>query len=83
MGAQPKLKIKEELHYRKGSTCESMNCRYCEHFVKNFPVYGIGKTGKELRIEGRCKIIGLKEGVRYRVREDCRCDKHRLRSEEA
>ncbi len=78
MGSQPKLKIKEELHYRKGSTCESMNCRHCDHFVKDFPVYGIGGAGKPLRIESRCKIIGLKEGVRYRVREDYRCDEQRL-----
>ena len=58
MGA-PTLKKKKELHYRKGSTNESMNCRYCNHYVKSV---------------NRCKIIGLLGGRSFDVRRDYRCD---------
>ena len=77
MGAQPKLKMKETLHYRKGSTNEAVNCKYCAHFVPEFPIFGTGGDGNLRRIESRCRILGLKEGIRYRVREDYRCDNQR------
>lgn len=69
MGALPRLKIKDELHYRKGSTNESENCQHCTHLIKS----GIpGADGL------RCDIIGVRESVRYRVREDHRCDAQEL-----
>ena len=66
MGALPRLKKKTELNYRVGSTNESTNCRYCVHLVDSF------LCGN--KIESRCKILGLQESVRYRVRKDYRCD---------
>jgi hypothetical protein len=73
MGALPRLKIKDDLHYRKGSTNESMNCRYCVNFIKDVVVKGIG--GIALRTEGRCRIMGMKESIRYRINRDYTCDK--------
>jgi hypothetical protein len=68
MGALPKLPKKVELRYRKGSTNESNNCRYCVQFVENFEVRdGIG-------LESRCRIFGLRERSRYKVRQDYTCD---------
>ena len=72
MGALPRLKRKDDLRYRKGSTNENINCRFCVQFIKDFkvPVYG----GGEARIEPRCTIMGLKTSARYRVRPDYTCD---------
>jgi len=67
-----RLKKKDELHYRKGSTCENYNCEYCKSFVGNFEVHGLG--GNVLAIEGRCRVMGLEHSRRYRVRKDYRCD---------
>jgi hypothetical protein len=36
MGSLPRLKIKDELHYRKGSTNETENCRACTYFKEEF-----------------------------------------------
>jgi len=72
MGAQPRLKIKTELNYRKGSTNESENCRYCVNFIPEFPI--CGTDGMILRVESRCRVFGKKEGRSYRVRPDYRCD---------
>lgn len=66
MGSLPKLKIKDELRYRKGSTCETMNCKYCLHLT-SIDIPGKGQ-------EPRCKIIGVRESIRYRIRDDFRCD---------
>lgn len=75
MGSLPRLKIKDEIHYRKGSTNESNNCRACAGFVKDY-LSILFSTSVGRQIECRCKIIGLKEGARYRVREDHTCDRH-------
>jgi hypothetical protein len=75
MGAMPRLKKKDEFHYRKGSTDESQNCRYCKNFREDFPLFGIGGNGgKPRKIESRCVFMGLAESVRYRVRFDYTCD---------
>lgn len=77
MGSMPKLKIKKELNYRQGSTNESLNCRYCIHFV---PVLQSRQPGKMKHrgylphYEGRCDLMGLDEGIRYRIWSDYRCD---------
>jgi len=68
MGSMPRLKIKTELNYRKGSTNESENCRYCVNFIKDFTIPG------KPQAESRCWIIGAEPGIRYRVRDDYRCD---------
>ena len=71
MGALPRLKKKDELRYRKGSTNESQNCRYCQHIIDLDVTDDDGivvATGK------RCKIMGVKESRRYRVRADYTCD---------
>jgi hypothetical protein len=76
MGSMSRLKLKDELRYRKGSTNESVNCRYCTKFRADYPIYGIGGNGTPLRIESRCEIMGARESVRYRVRADHTCDRH-------
>ena len=70
MGSLPRLKKKDELHYRKGSTSDGLNCAYCQNFV-NFEEFN-----KEvvLSLYGRCTLLGVKESVRYRVRKDYKCD---------
>lgn len=70
MGSMPRLKKKVEMNYRKGSTCESCNCEHCLHKVK----YEHPRHGWELR----CKIMGVKESIRYRIRDDHRCDAQEL-----
>lgn len=78
MGAMPKLKIKDDLHYRPGSTNESGNCRYCKNFVEN---HVIVESAERQRIENRCRIIGLNGSARYRVRPDYRCNAQELAAE--
>ena len=70
----PKLKKKIGLRYRKGSTDDSQNCSHCEHYVKEHPVYHLG--GRLAAHEPRCKIMGLENSIRYRIRSDHRCDAH-------
>lgn len=62
----PRLKKKIELNYRKGSTNESTNCRYCINYR---PQELIGN-----KIEKRCSVMGIRESIRYRVRPDFKCD---------
>jgi len=81
MGAMPKLKIKEDLHYRPGSTNEAKNCRFCKHFEPDYPIYGIGSGHELLRRESRCRLMGLKESRRYNVRMDYTCDAQLYRGE--
>jgi uncharacterized Fe-S center protein len=75
MGAMPRLKEKDDLHYRKGSTNDCENCQYCMHFVPNHIIL---ETADRQRIENRCNIIGLKGSARYRVRPDYKCDAQEL-----
>ena len=64
MGSMLRLKKKDELHYRKGSTNESQNCRYCKNFIAE---------------SERCFIFGaVQESIRYRVRPDFTCDAQHL-----
>lgn len=65
----PMLKKKKELRYRKGSTCETRNCQYCESFVPRTALPN-NPTIKE----GRCKVLGVNSGRMYRVRSDFTCD---------
>lgn len=75
MGALPRLKKKDELQYRKGSTNEAQNCQFCMHFVHSYEAKGIG--GAILRVEGRCKIMGVdNSSIRYRIRPDHTCNVH-------
>ena len=70
MGALPRLKKKVEFRYRKGSTNESQNCKFCIRFIPEFRI----KVPRGERIENRCLLIGALEGARYRVRPDYTCD---------
>ncbi|OPY12908.1 MAG: hypothetical protein A4E69_01943 [Syntrophus sp. PtaB.Bin138] len=69
MGALPRLKLKTELNYRKGSTNESENCKYCSQFIKDYTI-----PGNPPITESRCWVMGAEPGSRYRVRSDYRCD---------
>ena len=72
MGSLPKLKIKDDINYRDGSTNESQNCRYCVSFKPDF--YDFTNNGGR-GIVSRCTVIGMGEGRRYDVRRDHRCDR--------
>ena len=79
MGSMPRLKIKDDLHYRKGSTNESRNCRYCSNFMRDAIYDGFAGVGKySMKWPGRCKLIvngfGSGTGIRYRVLSDHTCD---------
>lgn len=69
MGSMPRLKIKDEIRYRKGSTCDAANCERCVHFTSLGTSLLVPSQSK-----GLCKIIGLRDLARYRVRADYRCD---------
>jgi len=73
MGALPRLKKKVEYQYRKGSTNESRNCKWCASFVKEMTVDPTRRS-KGLEVESRCKLFGLAQSRRYRVREDYTCN---------
>lgn len=66
MGALPRIKKKKDLNYRKGSTNETQNCRYCVNYLNKVIVYN--------KIENRCKIMGENPSARYRIRPDFTCD---------
>lgn len=70
MGSQPRLKIKDEIRYRKGSTNESLNCRYCKNFMNLEPDSVI-----QFNAKGMCIIIGQRDLILYRVRGDYTCDR--------
>lgn len=72
MGSLPRLKDKDRLRYRKGSTNESFNCACCLNFVKSEE----HNKGAPPAVYGRCKLLGIKESIRYRVRKDHTCDAH-------
>lgn len=79
MGSPPRLKIKDELHYRKGSTNEVRNCRFCENFIEDTLYDGSAGIGKySMKWPGRCKLIVAHfvsgYGLRYRVFSDHTCD---------
>jgi hypothetical protein len=73
MGSLPKLKKKIALNYRKGGRDKNQNCGACAHFVGCYPVF------EEFETQSRCKLIGLDQSIRYRVRLDHTCDKHQQR----
>ncbi|OPY16257.1 MAG: hypothetical protein A4E69_00277 [Syntrophus sp. PtaB.Bin138] len=74
MGALPKLKIKTELNYRKGSTCTSRNCEFCIHFIERYPIYSACNRNIPRQFESRCRILGVHPEKRYCIKKDYRCD---------
>jgi hypothetical protein len=76
MGSMPRLKIKDEIRYRKGSTNDSKNCKACGNFKKDF--YEFHRPVGLILTESRCALIGMREGRRYRVREDYTCDRQQM-----
>ena len=78
MGSMPRLKIKDEIRYRKGSTNEAANCGWCKHFkqaVPDAPVHGRTFMSLPTVAVGTCGLIGRQNTVRYRVRSDYYCDR--------
>ena len=63
-----RLKLKDVLHYRRGSTIETMNCEWCQFCVKEYEVL------PDMTIEPRCKVMGLKDSRKYRIRLDYTCN---------
>lgn len=64
----PRLKIKDELNYRRGYT--SRGCSDCNHFI----TVRDERHGKPL--DYRCEIIGIRPGRLYRINPANICDKH-------
>ena len=81
MGSMPRLKIKDEIRYRKGSTNESCNCKACKHYRKEW-IQFVRPHGPDVK-ESRCIIIGgmNSESIRYRVRDDYTCDRQEMSKE--
>lgn len=69
-----RLKIKNELNYKRGGT--SRYCGGCDHFVSDFQVHGCDRDCTPLRVEPRCKIIGLENGRGYRIHPANVCDRY-------
>jgi hypothetical protein len=65
----PKLKRKEELQYRRGTT--SRYCERCNHFVGDFPI-----PWREGCAEPRCEVIGLETGRSYKINPANICDRY-------
>ena len=63
-----RLRLKDVLHYRRGSTIETMNCEWCQFCVKEYEVL------PDMTIEPRCKVMGLKDSRKYRIRLDYTCN---------
>ena len=76
MGSLPRLKIKDEIRYRKGHTNDSQNCKVCENFRKD--LYSYQPKSRPKTSESRCALIGLRPTARYRVREDYTCDRQQM-----
>ena len=70
MGIMPRMKFKETMKYRMGSTNESMNCRYCKFFKSLEPGSFLPGMAK-----GTCDQIPSYWRSQYRARADHRCDK--------
>jgi len=64
------LKIKEELHYRRGYT--HAHCSDCNHYVQTFKRESF--NGADLGEEPRCRVIGLQLGRMYRIHPKNICD---------
>lgn len=64
MGTQ-RLKIKNELNYRRGYT--SRSCTYCNHITTVQTATGPEK---------RCNLIGIKPGRLYRINPENICDRY-------
>jgi len=71
MGTQ-RLKIKDDLHYRKGS--DAACCSHCNNFVGDFIRHGIG--GVVLGTEARCMEIGMENSIKYRVNPSHICSRY-------
>ena len=71
MGSLPRLKIKTDLHYRKGPTWKG--CGQCLNHTRK-TINGIGEANLN-REESRCVLIGLNESRRYRINTDYICDR--------
>ncbi len=67
-----RLKKKDMARYRKGSTNEARNCKWCRNFVRDVADHGNGV--RSMAEYGRCKIMGLDVDRKYRIREDFTCD---------
>ena len=78
MGSLPRLKMKEDLRYRKGHTNDSQNCKVCENFKVHFPIFRIGGDGTPIWLESGCALIGLEQSRRYSVRADHTCDRQQM-----
>lgn len=72
MGSPKRLKIKDDLNYRKGSTAHY--CSHCNNYTE-VEIFGCG--GNPLGKQPRCKLIGVdKNSRRYRINPNHICDRY-------
>lgn len=62
----PRLKIKNELNYRRGYT--SRSCRYCNHIQRSY-------RDKDECLY-RCELIGLQGGRLFDINPNHICDRY-------
>lgn len=75
MGSLPRLKIKNEIRYRKGSMDKTKNCVCCRYFSHVDPVHAV-KHGGCVILEDRLVDVGGNWSTRRtRVRADHKCDR--------
>lgn len=76
MGSMPRLKIKDDIRYRKGSTNDANNCECCLNFTNMDPECAVPS-----RAYGSCRLIiehcpvCVRFNRRTRVRSDYTCDR--------
>ena len=68
--AGQRLKIKDDLHYKRGG--ESASCSGCNNYVGRFRRHVIG--GEFIGEEPRCLVMGLKHSIKYRINPNNICD---------
>ncbi len=62
---RPSVDRKKSFGYRKGSTNEAVNCKWCKDFRLTSALAG----------RGFCRMLFFEKNVEHMVREDHRCDK--------
>lgn len=72
MGSPKRLKIKDQLNYRKGGT--GAHCSQCNYYAE-VEIFSCG--GNPLGKQPRCKLIGIdKNSIRYRINPGFICDRY-------
>lgn len=72
MGAPPRIKKKIYLNYRRAYKNQPC-CQECSQYVPDYQVMGWMNAGV-IKTEPRCRVMGLKNSIKYRVQPDHVCE---------